>query len=114
VREEDLDEAVQEVVDLKDGEDGGSDGEPEPASELGWKGTAHFALIKAYRGQLWKGKQNKKFERENDENRDGTKLFIIIKFQKHLVIVNMGSFCNLCHLLLTKIGVQNFSWHHLC
>jgi hypothetical protein len=35
VREEDLDEAVQEVVDLKDGEDGGSNGEPEPASELG-------------------------------------------------------------------------------
>ncbi len=58
MREEDLDEAVQEVVDLKDREDGGSNGEPEPASELGWNGTAHFALIKAYRGQLSKGKQN--------------------------------------------------------
>ncbi len=48
--------------------------------------------MKAYRGQLWKGKQIKNYQEKKERNSNGVKLFKIVKLQKHLVIVKNYKF----------------------
>ncbi len=59
-----------------------------------------LVLTKVYRGQLWKGKQKKNYKEKLEWKRDGVYHFIIIKLQKHLVIVKMKSFRRFPHLML--------------
>ncbi len=46
----------------------------------------YINLIIAYRGQLWKGKQNKIPKKKNEGNSNVVKLLTIQKYKKHLVI----------------------------
>jgi hypothetical protein len=50
---------------------------------LGLGSALCLVLIKAYRGQLWKGKTIKLAQGKNERKSNGIKLFIIIKLQKH-------------------------------
>jgi hypothetical protein len=54
-------------------------------------GLIKVVLIKANRGQLWKGKQNKYYELKKWKS-NVVQLFIIMKLQNHLVIVKNGKF----------------------
>jgi hypothetical protein len=61
-----------------------------------WNSTLCFVLIKAYRGQLWKGKQNKILMKKIE----GNAMLIIIKLQIHFFIAKMKSFRSSSHILL--------------
>jgi hypothetical protein len=51
-----------------------------------WKSTIWLVLIRTYRGQLWKGKQNTQFEEKIEWNSKSVNFYKIIIYQKHLVV----------------------------
>jgi hypothetical protein len=69
------------------------------ANLLKWDSAFCLVQIKTYSGQLWKGKE-KTQKNKIERNRNRVKVFIIQKFQKHLVIIKMKSFGSLSPLKL--------------
>ena len=54
-------------------------------------GSAKIVIIRAYRGQHWKGNQNEIFKKEIEGNINGVKLFIFIRYQNGLAIAKYGA-----------------------
>ncbi len=50
-----------------------------------WTLLFWLVQIRTNRGQLWKGKQHKNSEEKNKLNGNIVKLFIVFKFEKHLI-----------------------------
>ncbi len=56
----------------------------------------YIVLIKAFRGQLWKGEQNKNSKEKIEGISNGVKIFKMIKLQKHFVIVKKWKVLRVC------------------
>jgi len=66
--------------------------------------------MKAYRGLLWKGKQNKIMEKKVEEMTITSNFFIIRKLQKHLVIVKNVMFLELVSLNVIKFAQNLYTF----